>query len=174
MEIDHAHVVLHWSCLQLLYYNPTYHYKNNNMKTTIALCLFIFSIAFAKAQEITKDTYLAFKNDNVSSLKSQLDPSQLNECYAVKETSYTLLSMAIKMKATDCLTYLLAQENIDTDQRCGGKTPLMYAAKYNQLEMVKALLNAGADRSIKNRGLDVLDYAKKYKHLDIVNYLMSE
>lgn len=144
------------------------------MKTSITIFLFLCTISFLQAQEITKDTFLAFKNDNVSSLKSQLEPAQLNECYAVKDSSYALLAMAIKMKATDCLAHLLSQEGVDVDKTCGGKTPLMYAAKYNQLEMLKSLLNAGADRSIEKKGSTALDYAKKYKHQDIIHFLMSE
>ena len=144
------------------------------MKKSIAICLFLFAIAFTQAQELTKDTYLAFKNDDVGSLKSQLIESNLNNCYDVKGNSYSLLAVAIKMKATDCLSHLLLQEEVDVNKSCSGKTPLMYTAKYGQLDMLKALLNADADRSLKNNGHDVLDYAKKYKQQAIVNYLLSE
>jgi ankyrin repeat protein len=148
--------------------------KNDRMKKSIALCLFLFTIVYTQAQEITKDTYLAFKNDNVSALKSQLDMTQLNECYAVKDSSYALLALAIKMNATNSLSHLLSQEGIDVNKACSGKTPLMYTAKYGKLEMLKMLLNAGANRKLQNEGQDVLAYAKKYKQQKIVNYLMSE
>lgn len=142
------------------------------MKTIITLTLVLF-IGAMNAQELTKDTYLAFKNDNVSALKSQINGQELNACLDVKGAAYTLLGLAIKTNATACLDYLLTQENIDLDKACTGKTPLLYTAKYGHLEMMKSLLAAGADPKISNQGRNLLDYAKKYEQQEIIDFLQK-
>lgn len=55
-----------------------------------------------------------------------------------------------------------------------GYTPLMYAATIDQgdAEALKALLAAGADRSIRNdEGRTALEQARRFKHSDLVNAL---
>ena len=54
---------------------------------------------------------------------------------------------------------------------CTGKTPLHYAAKYGRLEMLKKLIDAGADISKAYKGRTPLDYAKKYENTEIIEYL---
>ncbi len=142
------------------------------MKTLITLILVLFMSAL-HAQELTKDTYLAFKNDNVSALKSQITGQDVNSCLDVKDSAYTLLGLAIKMEATASLDYLIAQKGIDLDKACTGKTPLLYTAKYGHLDMMKSLLAAGADPKITNKGRTLLDYAKKYKQQEIVDFLLK-
>lgn len=142
------------------------------MKTLITLILVLFMSAL-HAQELTKDTYLAFKNDNVSALKSQIAGQDVNSCLDVKDSAYTLLGLAIKMEATASLDYLIAQKGIDLDKACTGKTPLLYTAKYGHLDMMKSLLAAGADPKITNKGRTLLDYAKKYKQQEIVDFLLK-
>ena len=58
-----------------------------------------------------------------------------------------------------------------------GFTPLMYAATVDvgDTETVKALLDAGADRRIRNdQGRTPLDQARRFKHTRIVNALRSQ
>ena len=145
------------------------------MKTTITtlISLFVF-IAISQAQELTKDISLAIKNDNISALKSQITPEEYNLCFSAKETQYALLSLTIKANATACFDFLMMQELVDTNINCTGKTPLIYTAKYGQLEMLKKLIKNGADQTIKNKGRSVLDYAKKYEHQEIVDFLENK
>jgi len=49
----------------------------------------------------------------------------------------------------------------DIDQKSNGMTPLMIAARYNQVEIIKLLLDKGANYKIMDeRGLTALKYAQ--------------
>ena len=141
------------------------------MKQFVTLILCFYSIGTLTGQELSKDSYMAFKGDNVSALKIRLNTDQINACYEVNDATYTLLAISIKMNAAKCLTHLMSQENIDLNKTCGGKTAAQYTAKYGNLEMLKQLKEAGADFSNKINGRSVLDYAKKYKQEEIIHYL---
>ena len=55
-----------------------------------------------------------------------------------------------------------------------GETPLMNAARWGNLEHVKLLIEAGADRDRKsNSGQSALDFARQRKHSDVIAYLES-
>ncbi len=55
-----------------------------------------------------------------------------------------------------------------------GATPLMYAARNNQIGCLKLLLEAGADRSIKTKkGYTALWFAENNSHADAVDFLRS-
>jgi ankyrin repeat protein len=53
-------------------------------------------------------------------------------------------------------------------------TPLLAAAYYGSLDVVKLLLERGADRSIKNGGKTALDLAREGKHTAVVAMLEAE
>jgi ankyrin repeat protein len=125
------------------------------------------------AQEITKEMYLAFKSDNASALRTHVAVEGHNLCYDVKETSYALISLAIKMEANECFDFLIAQDTVDLNLNCAGKTPLLYAAKYGQLDMLKALIEKGGDLNYRYKGRTALDYARKYRQQEIVDYLVA-
>ena len=128
----------------------------------------------SNAQEFTKDMYLAFKNDNVSALKSHIDLEQINECFDVKGSPYTLLAISVKFKSTSIFKHLLSQEKIEIEKNCGGKSIIQYTAKYGHLEMFKALIEKGAKaKKAAPNGRTALDYAKKYKQQEIIDYLSS-
>jgi len=140
-------------------------------KVILSLVLAIVLALQSQAQELSKDAYLAFNHDNPSALKSQLEYKNLNQCYESGTTSYTLLALSIKTGATQCFNLLVSEENSDLNKYCSGKTPLLYAAKYGKLNMLKKLLAAGADPTITHKNRSALDYAKKYKQKEIVAYL---
>lgn len=143
------------------------------MKLLFTLTICIFSLTFLRAQELTKDTFLAIKGDNVSALKSHINNKDINTCFEVNEAYYTLLAIGIKMNAINCFDYLLSQEGIDINKTCGGKTAAQYTAKYGNLEMLKMLKDKGADLSSSINNRSVLDYAKKYKQEEIIKYLSN-
>ena len=62
----------------------------------------------------------------------------------------------------------------DINEKSVGMTPLMYAARYNRVEIVNLLIAKGADLKIKsNRGFTALEYAEMSKANDTYN-LISE
>ncbi|MDG1228212.1 MAG: ankyrin repeat domain-containing protein, partial [Polaribacter sp.] len=84
------------------------------------------------------------------------------------------LSISIKMKQIKSLKYF-AEKEANLEKDCPGKTPLMYAVKYGQLEMVKYLVNKGAKITTEtSRGKTALDYAEKYDQYEIAEYLKEE
>lgn len=50
----------------------------------------------------------------------------------------------------------------------------MYAIKYGEFEMVKYLVDQGADLAASNHGKSPLDYAKAYDHPEIEQYLVEK
>jgi ankyrin repeat protein len=60
----------------------------------------------------------------------------------------------------------------DVNQISDGMTPLMLAARYNRVEIVKILLNKGAKLNEKSeRGYTALNYAEMSKAIDVVDLL---
>ncbi|MDT0553405.1 ankyrin repeat domain-containing protein [Urechidicola vernalis] len=58
----------------------------------------------------------------------------------------------------------LINTGTNINQKSGGMTPLMYAARQNKVEIVKLLIARGAKLKIKSeKGLTALDYAKQSK-----------
>jgi len=55
----------------------------------------------------------------------------------------------------------------DINKKSVGMTPIMYAARYNRVEIVNLLIAKGADLRIKsNRGYTALEYAEMSKAID--------
>ena len=141
------------------------------MKFLFSLIIFLFCFSNLQAQLLKKETMLAIRKDNVTALKAISYPGQENACLDQKGLKFSLLGLSIKFKSQQCFEYLISKEKIDVDLACDYMSPLMYAAKYNQLEMAKKLIEAGADKTKENNGKTALDIAKKYKRTAIIEYL---
>ena len=88
------------------------------------------------------------------------------------------LTITTIVTETDALCKLIQQGNFeavkglivagaDINKKSIGMTPLMYAARYNKVEIVKYLIANGADLKIKsNKGYTALKYAKISKAHD--------
>jgi hypothetical protein len=60
------------------------------------------------------------------------------------------------------------------NKKLNGLTPLMYAARYNKVEIIKYLLQKGADRDIKDsQGFTALNYAELSNAYDAIAVLKS-
>ncbi|MEO8235980.1 MAG: ankyrin repeat domain-containing protein [Flavobacterium sp.] len=60
----------------------------------------------------------------------------------------------------------------DVNQTSDGMTPLMLAARYNKVEIVKFLLDKGAIIDIKSeKGYTALNYAQMSKAIDVLDLL---
>ena len=63
---------------------------------------------------------------------------------------------------------------VDVNEMTNGKTPLMYAARYNELEIVKLLLEKGAKTNIKDSNhFTALDYARISNANEVFEYLKN-
>jgi uncharacterized protein len=73
----------------------------------------------------------------------------------------SLLVVAIKKDNPDLVRQLIAYHVDLNHQDKTGATPLMWAANQRRVEIIEILLNAGADRTIRNQGgLTAADIAK--------------
>ncbi len=55
----------------------------------------------------------------------------------------------------------------DINQKSNGMTPVMYAAKYNRTEILKLLIQKGANLKVKSsKGMTAIKYAKLHKATD--------
>ncbi|WP_396184027.1 ankyrin repeat domain-containing protein [Flavobacterium sp.] len=66
----------------------------------------------------------------------------------------------------------------NVNEKTNGLTPLMYAPRYNQVEIIKILLEKGADVKVKDdKGFTALDHAENSKATEAIavlkNYLNS-
>ncbi|MEO8516068.1 MAG: ankyrin repeat domain-containing protein [Flavobacterium sp.] len=63
----------------------------------------------------------------------------------------------------------------DVNETSEGMTPLMYAARYNKVEVVKFLLEKGARIGVKDeKGLTAAKYAEMAKATDIIALLSAK
>lgn len=73
---------------------------------------------------------------------------------------YDPLCVAIS-KSDNQTAKKIIEYGADVNQRFNGMTPLMYAARYNNVEMIKMLIEKGADLSEKDsRGNTAIKYAE--------------
>lgn len=76
--------------------------------------------------------------------------------YHIEEDGYTCLHHAAKQGSLDLVTLLLETGQVDINaQDSGGWTPLIWAAEHKHLEVIRALLNRGADVTIKDKEMNV-------------------
>ncbi len=96
----------------------------------------------------------------------------------------SLLSVAITYP--EALQYLLEKGYNPNHQNAFGKTPLMYAAQYNQVESVKLLLKNGANTNLATiipedtcyytltkSGMTALHYAARYSSKEVIELLLT-
>ena len=148
--------------------------KNNKMKFIFTLSLLFISY-FGFAQKLTPTLKEAFKYDDVETLLTELKEQKatLNDCFDIEGTSYSLFALSIRMEKPKIFNALITNK-ADLNKVCSDKNPLMYAAKYGQLEMAKALVKAGADIKLLNKERETaLDYAIKYKNKELETYFLS-
>ncbi|MBS1549535.1 MAG: ankyrin repeat domain-containing protein [Bacteroidetes bacterium] len=143
----------------------------NKMKNVKWLYLLMLLGNIMYGQELNKEQVSAFKEDNVVQFQKSFSDNQINQCFMIKEGSYNPLVISIKLETKNVFKYLL-EHGADVNKICDNKTPLMFAAKYGKLEMVKQLLAKGAQKDLKNtKGYTALDYAKRENFQEIVQLL---
>ncbi|MCK0158697.1 ankyrin repeat domain-containing protein [Cellulophaga sp. F20128] len=109
------------------------------------------------------------------SAKTTADP--MNDKKVVKETTKNLtpLNLAVA-KGNYVLTeqFLAYGSDINEGSKVMGMTPLMYAARYNNVKLLKLLIANGAEVELTSKvGVTALEYAKISKASEAVTYLSS-
>ena len=142
------------------------------------LCSIIFILLaaniFASVSTINYDRdslILAYvKNGNLEDLSTILTgDTDINDRFGARER--TLLSYAIENRQFEITGYLLSR-GADIEQLDGTKTPLMFAARYGDVDFAKLLLDNGADvNSINNDRNTAFHYAAKYNNFEVLKVL---
>ncbi len=132
------------------------------------------------AQVLPADIYAALRSDDSVKFSSFVTKDNINDCYQEGSLQYSLLSQAIRNNAPRCFGFLITK-GADVNKACSGYVPpLMHAAKYGRLEMVKKLVAKGADINFRYqggyqpaRGQTPLTYAEEYHQAAVADYLRS-
>ncbi|KAJ7999937.1 hypothetical protein DPEC_G00199580 [Dallia pectoralis] len=76
--------------------------------------------------------------------------------YHTEEDGYTGLHHASKLGSLEIVTLLLETGQVDINaQDSGGWTPIIWAAEHKHIQVIRALLNRGADVTLKDKEMNV-------------------
>jgi ankyrin repeat protein len=143
----------------------------------LTLCA-ITSTVFA--QQMPADMIAAIKTDDSAKLATLITKDNVNSCWLEGEWQYSTLAQTIRANAMRCFNLLISL-GADVNKSCAGYVPpLMHAAKYGHLDMVKILVAKGADINYKYSGdytpavgQTPLTYAEKFNQTAVADYLRS-
>lgn len=89
----------------------------------------------------------------------------------VLKTDVSAFCMAIVKGDAETVARMI-ELGTDVNEQSKGKAPLHYAARYNRADIVKMLIENGADLEAKsNTGLTAIDFAKASNATDALNVL---
>lgn len=153
------------------------------MKTRKILIVLVLSLVgrIAFAQELPAEVITSLRADDAAKLSAFVTNENINNCYIEGDWQYTLLAQTIRYNAKKCFD-LLIEKGADVNKACEGYVPpLMHAAKYGHLDMVKILVAKGADVKYKYSGdyqdadgETPLSYAIKFNQTAVADYLRSQ
>jgi len=125
-------------------------------KTILSVAAIMFLVTGAKANE-----------SNVEKNNSNL------ELVDVKALAVSSFCKAIMQGDIDTVRKLIALGE-DVNKKSLGMTPVIFAARYNKVEILKLLVEKGANIKTKSdKGLSVMKQAKLSNATDVVGYLKS-
>ena len=146
---------------------------NSRIKQLILITLIPLIGIASYGQELTNEIAWRIKYGHTENLKHLITGYHINECVGVADSKkYNYLAISIKLKSMKSLRYFV-ENGADIEGVCADKTPLMYAAKYGQLEMVQYLVQKGADLSATYEGKTALSFARQFYQRDIIKYLIE-
>ena len=116
----------------------------------IAKLLFLICF-FGVQQGFTQSEVLrAVKDENRAAILYQVRlGADLNEQF--KPEKYTPLSYAIKRNCSKAFIKWLLDQGLDPDKPNNGKTPLMYAIKYDRVDLIPLIIESGAEVNQKTQ-----------------------
>jgi ankyrin repeat protein len=133
------------------------------------------------AQEMPADIKAALKADDPAKLSAFITKDNINNCYTDGSWQYSLLAQTVRSNAKKCFD-LLIEKGVDVNKACNGYVPpLMHAAKYGRLEMVKVLVAKGANVHYQYdgeyepaSGETPLTYAEKNNQSEVAAFLRTK
>lgn len=134
----------------------------------LLICLLSSGIISAQSELLQ-----AVKDENRAAILYQIRlGKQLND--QVKPENYTPLTYAIKKDCSSSFITWLLDQDVDADGLNNGKTPMMYAIKYERNELLPLLLENGALIEKKNSAKETaLIYAVKNTKTEAVQFLLD-
>ncbi|MBU2947573.1 ankyrin repeat domain-containing protein [Zobellia uliginosa] len=112
----------------------------------------------------------------VNSANANNNPSD-KAVRSIKATTTNVSPLSLAVVNNDYETvekFLELGSNIEAKEKTMGMTAVMYAARYNNVELVELLVSKGADLSEKSKiGMTALDYAKLSNASDAVAFIES-
>ena len=138
------------------------------MIKTILLLITLLTLHLSFTQELTKEEAWAIKYGHTEYLDEWIPADEINACLEVEGSrkTYSYLAISIKLKSLKSVQYFIAR-GAEIEGVCEWKTPLMFAAKYGQLDIANYLIEEGADPRKKIKGYSSFDYARKFKQYDL-------
>ena len=111
--------------------------------------------------------YLIQKGISLEALKMLVEAGM--DLHFVNREGLGALDIAIKYRRPDIVRFCKEQGIcLSTTRRKSGMTPLMLAAAFNDTEMVKYLLEEGAElNGVDRYGMTALDYARKMRQKQV-------
>lgn len=147
---------------------------NSSLKQLILIILIATIGSTSYGQELTNEIAWSIKYDRIENLKDLITADRINECVGVGDSKkYNYLAISIKLKSMKSLRYFV-ENGANIEGVCADKTPLMYAAKYGQLEMARYLVQKGADLNATYKGQNALSFARQFHQRDITKYLLEQ
>jgi ankyrin repeat protein len=118
------------------------------MKNILIAAFALLGLTATAQQELIS----AIENDNVSAFKSLIQSHDVNGCIEDTDSDYTPLMLAVSYGSKQVVSELLNNKNVDVESSCKTDvSALMIAANYKRTDMVKLLLEAGADAKRKDK-----------------------
>jgi len=104
----------------------------------------------------------------------QKNGNDMNACIEINGVAHHTLAAAIVSDANGIVDFILGRDDTDLSVICNDWTILQYAIKYGDEELVKRLLQSGADPNQESlSGLTSIELANKLEKPIIVGYLKS-
>ncbi len=122
-------------------------------KTVLAtlVVMFVASMSFATNVEMTADSH----NYDLTNVKVKVNPF----CMAIVKGDLEAVNKMIELGS-------------DVNQKSEGMTPLMYAARYNRVDIIKVLVKKGANiKARDSKGYNAMKFAKLSNATDAIALL---
>jgi len=98
---------------------------------------------------------------NANSIKENNSQNDLQKLTELSIVDVSPFCQSISKNDIETVKKLIKM-GVSVNKYSGGKSPLMYAARYNRIEIIKLLVEKGADiKAVDKHGTSVVQYAER-------------